>query len=324
MEDDEDPKAILQDVLDRMGETVKAGAIEQAMQLYSLPYLHEALDARVMLETREDLRIGLDSFANAMHAKGVTQVIRLVSSAEFLSPNYIDGTFVSHQLHNSRPIMRSYTNRTVIRRTGEGWKLTQMQNGFSHQTWPIRIYSVPEDLPDEVPDCETGTPDDARREALEPLAIYQGFINRLTQANVAGDKDGYLAMCALPMWMHMDETDRLIEDAQGVYDFCDAVTKLLEDNHVEDMLRIADHAEFVSANEICGYHTAHFLRAGEPAVDPIKSRLLLRRTGTRWFLHSATNSIRYGTHPFSDPVPTKDLKTLIDIQKRTKTWPTSQ
>ncbi len=316
----DDPKLILQELLDKMSETGKAGELHAMMQLYSLPYLHEAIDARVMLETREDLRIGLEAFYEATRSKGVTQVIRLASCANYLSPNYIDGTFVSHQLHNSRPIMRSYTNRTVIRRTDDGWKLTQMVNGFSHKTWPIRVFYVP----DEPPEYEHGTPEDVRREALEPLAIYQSFINRMTQVNVAGDKEGYLAMCELPMWMHMDKSDYQIDDAEGVYAFCDAVTKLLEDNQVEDFLRIADHAEFVSANEICGYHTAHFLRGGEAAVDPIKSRLILRRTGTRWFLHSATNSVQYGAHPFSDPVPTKDLKTLLDIQKRTKTWPTLQ
>lgn len=316
----DDPKLILQDLLDRQSETGKSGEIDAMMKLYSLPYLHESLDCRIVLETQEDLRIGLEAFYEALRVKGVTQSIRLVSCADYLSPNYIDGTYVTHLLHNSRPVGRSFSNRTVIRRTDDGWKLTQTINGFSHKVWPIRVFYVPEDQPE----FDRDTPEDARRDALEPLAIYQSFINRMTQANVAGDKDGYLSMCELPMWMHMDETDRQIDDKQGIYDFCDAVTKLLQDNGIEDFLRIADHAEFVSANEICGYHTAHFLRGGEPAVDPVKSRLLLRRKGTRWYLHSVTNSIKYGEHPFSDPVPTKDLKTLLDIQKRTKTWPTLQ
>ena len=317
---EDDPKLILQELLDRMSETGKSGELTDMMQLYSLPFLHEAIDARVMLETREDLRIGLEAFYETLRAKGVTQIIRLVSQADYLSPNYIDGTFVSHQLHNSRPIMRSYTNRAVIRRTDEGWRLTQIVNGFSHKIWPIRVFYVP----DEPVEAEERSPDDVRREALEPLAIYQSFINRMTQANVTGDKDGYAAMCQLPYWMHMDEGDSLIDDVAGIHAFCDDLSKMLERHEVEDMLRIADHAEFVSADEICGYHTAHFLRDGKPVIDPIKSRLLLRRKGTRWFLHSVTNSIKYTERMYQNPIPTKDLVTQLDIQKRTKTWPTLQ
>lgn len=316
----DDPRTIFQTILDEVAEAGAAGDTDGMMRYFSLPYLHEALDTKIMLENQEDLRVGLSAFYETLRGKGVTQMIRLVSQADYLSPNYIEGQYVTHLLRDSRPIVRSYANRAVIRRSGDSWRLTQTFNGFSHKIWPIRVLYVP----DDPPDYSTPHQDDARREALEPLAIYQSFINRMTQANVAGDKDGYLSMCTLPMWMHMDETDQLIENKQGIYDFCDAVTKLLQDNEVEDMLRIADHAEFVSANEICGYHTAHFLRGGEAVVDPIKSRLLLKRKGTRWFLQSVTNSIKYGEHPYIDPVPTTDLITQLDIQKRTKTWPTLQ
>jgi hypothetical protein len=315
----DDPRNLLQTLLDRYSALCEGGDVEQVLKLFTLPFLHEALDTKIMLETREDLRIGQMALAETMRGKGVTQIIRLASRADYLSPNYIDGVFVTHLLHDSRPIARSYSNRAVLKRSDDGWRFSQITYGFSHKVWPVRVFYVPEEQPEF--DAQA---DDARREALEPLAIYQSFINRMTQANVADDKEAYLALCELPMWMHMDETDRLIEDKEGIYDFCDAVTKLLQGYQIEDFLRIADHAEFISANEICGYHTAHFLRGGEAAVDPIKSRLILRRTGTRWRLHSVTNSVKYGEHTFSDPVPTKDLKTLLDIQKRTKTWPTLQ
>ena len=316
----EDPRTIFQDLLDRVSEAGAGGRVETMLPFFSLPYLHEALDAKIMLETQDDLRVGLSAFYETLRAKGVTQMIRLCSQADYLSPNYIDGQYVTHLLHNSRPIVRSYTNRAVIRRTDDGWKLAQTINGFSHKIWPIRVFYVPED----PPEYGLAQHDDARRDALEPLAIYQSFINRMTQANVAGDKDAYLSLCALPVWWHLDENDHEFADASAISEFVDSVSELLAEHEIEDFLRIADHAEFVSGSEICGYHTTHFLRGGEPALDPVKSRLLLRRKGTRWYMHSVTNALKYSDHPMRNPIMTTDLATQLDIQKRTKTWPTLQ
>ena len=83
-------------------------------------------------------------------------------------------------------------------------------------------------------------------------------------------------------------------------------------------MRIADHAEFLSRDLICGYHTTRFLRDSSDKLDPIKSRMILRRVGTRWFLNSVTNAMSQAQAPYGEPIATPDLVTHREIQERTK------
>jgi len=266
------------------------------------------------------LRLVLLSFDGPLHARGVNQSIRLASHAASLSPNYSDGVYVTHLLQDARPIVRSYTNRAVIRRTPEGWRLTETLNGFSHKIWPIRVFYVP----DDPPHFDSNQNDDARSSALEPLAIYQTFINQMTQANVAGDFDAYCAMCEYPHSVHAENHDVDIETPEDVRPSFDAVAILLDEHKIDDLVRIADHAEFVSSNEICGYHTVRFISADGNALAPMKTRIILRRTGTRWFVRSITKALSNEEYPYRHPIPAQELVTQLEIQKRTKTWPTLQ
>ncbi|MEP4198605.1 MAG: hypothetical protein ABJL99_23530 [Aliishimia sp.] len=316
----DDPKLIFQNVLDAMSQAVAQDGVKGLMPLFSLPYLHLALDAKIMLETREDLIAGLEAFYQTLASKGVDKVIRLASKATHLSANYIDGIYVSHLLRGTLPIVRSYTNRAVIRRTTDGWKLTETMNGFRHNTWPIRVFSVP----DEVPDYTSLGIEDSRRSALEPLAIYQTFINAMTRANVSGNFEDYCNRCLFPHTSHTNNHDTKNVTKEHSRVFFDALLELLEEHKVEDFMRIADHAEFVSADEICGYHTARFLPDGPGGLAPVKSRMILKRLGTRWFMSSVTNSLSNEGYPYRHPIPTEDLMTQLAIQKRTNTWPTSQ
>lgn len=316
----QDPKTIFQNLLDEISSEGMKGGSDALVSFFSLPYLHEAIDTKIMLENEDDLRTGLKVFYDTLTTKGVTQTIRLVSNADYLSPNYIEGVYVTHVLRGAVPVVRSYTNRAVVRRSQSGWKLTHTQNGFSHKVWPIRVFYVP----DDPPDYKTGREDDVRRDAMEPLAIYQSFINRMTEANVAADEQAYLSLCMFPHWVHLNQHDEEITSEEQVCAFVRSVSDLLATHEVEDFVRIADHAEFVSSSEICGYHTTHFLRGGDSALEPVKSRIILKRIGTRWFLSSVTNSLNNEDYTYSHPIPTDELVTQLAIQQRTKSWPTLQ
>ncbi len=316
----EDPKTIFQGFLDGLSAAISSGGAKAVMPFFSLPYLHEALDAKVMLENQSDLEDGLASFYATLSAHGVDQSIRLVTNADYLSPNYIEGIYVSHMLRGATPVVRSFTNRAVIRRTADGWKITHTINGFSHKVWPIKVFYVP-DVP---PEYGIAAQDDVRREATEPLAIYQSFINRMTQANVAGDVDAYNSLCHFPYTFHTEADDDNFATEDDARRFVEAVVELLDRHEVEDFVRIADRAEFVSASEICGYHTTHFLRGGEAALEPVKSRIILQRVGTQWLLRSVTNSLNQEAHFYRHQVPSERLVTDLAIQQRTKSWPTLQ
>ncbi len=310
----EDPMIAYQDWLDANGDAVLTGDMDKIAEQVSLPYLHTSLDSRMVIETRKHMEEGFTSFGNYLRAHGINQFIRLCSSAEYLSDDYIEGFHVTHVMRNAQSVVEPYSNRSVLRRAGSGWKLTECFNGFYHAKWPVNAIKVPQDW--KIAGAFDS--DDARREAAQPLSIYQSFLNELTHANVSGNFEAYCAKCSFPYTSHADEDDMILAGPDDVWPFFETVAHLLSEYGVEDFLRIADHAEFVSGDTIYGYHTTRFLRDGQDALGPIKSRMVLKREGHKWFLKSVTNAIKQNLMTRATPSNTADLVTRLEIHERTK------
>ncbi len=309
-----DPLTIYQDWVDTMCAAIQGGALDVIAMHVALPYLHRSQDARIVIETRRDMEKGYRSFINMLQSHGVNQFIGLATSAEYLSDDYIEGVHIVHSLRNAAPVLPAYSNRTVLRRGVANWKLSEVHHGFSHGNWPVNVIHVGDDL-----HTRRSQTDDARRQSTQPLALYQRFLNALTRANATGDLDAYCRMCDFPYSSHSASQDLVVEGVDGVRPFFDGVSDLMRENRIEEFARIADRAEFLSGSSICGYHTCRFMRGGTDALEPVRSRMILNRIGTQWFLKSVTNAVKDCPFPYSQPVVGDDLVTDLEIQRRTKT-----
>ena len=310
----EDAITILQDWLDRLSDAILAGDRAAWRRYISLPYLHSSNDTRLVIETVEDMERGLRTFGDSLRAQGVNQFVRLAVSAEFLSDDYISGTCVNHILRNAVPMVPSFSGCFVLRRSSSGWKLVEVHHDISHGSWPITLMKVPQ----HGQDRQLSPAEDARRQAAQPLALYQSFLNRLTAANVSGDFEGYLANVHLPYTNHSESNDEVMDTPDAVRKFFDMLTGMLTNNRIEEFLRIAQQAEFISNDTICGYHVARFIRDGRDALPSVRSRMILRREGVRWKLASVTNAVTRMEYPYSEPVASDTLVTQIEIQERTR------
>ncbi len=309
-----DALSIYQDWLDTLHAAVLRGDLDVVAAHVSLPYLHQSEDARLVIETRRDMETGFHSFARMLKARGVNQFIGLATTAEYLSDDYIEGFHVAHALRNGVPVLPNYTNRAVLRRGAANWKLSEIEHGFSHGEWPIRVVHVAKDTT-----TERSQKDDVRRESTQPLALYQRFLNALTRANVTADFGAYCRLLEFPYSYHSVGKDMIASGPEDVRPHFDMVTEMLRENGIEDFARIADHAEFLSGNMICGYHTSWMMRDGTDALESIRSRMILHRHGTRWFAKSVTKAVEDDQFPYGQPVVADDLVTDLEIQKRTKT-----
>lgn len=298
-----------------MSEAMLHADLNVLTQFVNLPHLHRSRDNRTVIETREDMIKGFATFSDSLKAQGANQFIRLAGSAEYLSDDYIRGTHVTHVLRNATPVVPSFVNRAVLRRGHDNWKLVENFGDYTSDGWPVRILQVTAKARSSDEISHT----DARRESAQPLALYQRFLNALTRANVTDDFDAYCDLCMFPHSSHTAQSDTIREAPEDVRVVFDGISRVLSDNNVDEFARIADHAEFISGDTICGYHIAHFLSAGKETLEAIKSRMILRRIGTRWFLQAVTNSVANEDFKFGEPVLTEDLVTQVDIQKRTKT-----
>lgn len=310
-------KDIYQDLLDRSAQATLSGDVAVLLSDFvNLPIRHTCSDQSVFIETPNDFADGWMSFSQSLTSRGVNRFIRQATDAEFLSENYIEGHHITHTLRDSTPVLDSYANRMVLRRVGGMWKVTEVESTVVGDRWPLEITQLPDD---PLARCE-GVKKDARRYSSEPLALYQRFLNELTRTNLSGTFEEYCAMIRFPFTLHSDVHDVFVTSPQEMRPFYDMLLNLMVQKKYDQFLRIADRAEFIAGDQLCGYHTSWFFRGDGDGLDPIKSRILLRRCNGRWLIESATNGIANDQFPYNSPIP-GDLVTQREIQERTKTWP---
>ena len=310
---------VMQDVLDVQSHAFLNGDVAAIRNTINLPYRRMTMDMDVIVETEADLRIGMEAFAGSLVSLGVNHFIRLATDAEFLNDDIIEGHYVTHALRNAMQMVPSYHNRIVLQNFDGVWRTIELESKLEARKWPISLLRV----------ADTGTlrkqksEHDARRSPDKPLSLYQRFLDRLTSATVDRNFDAYIALCDLPYTSHGNHVDTLMSSPEDVRPFFDLTVDLISGDTADAFVRSAENAQFLGANMICGYHQSVFLKDGQRAIPPIKSRMILRHTGMGWKLKHVTNAIANPTYPYGAPEPTDALPTHREIQERTKSWPTS-
>lgn len=314
----EDAMTLLQDVLDTQSRALLAGDVARLRDTVILPCRQIMTGVEVIVETEADFQRGSTAFTGSLHALGVNQFIRLVTEAEFLNDDYIQGHYVTHALRNGATMVPSYDNRLVLQRHGDTWRMIEEESSLYALKWPFDLLRVSETggLP-SPPQAN-----DVRRTSATPIALYQAFLDKLTAATLQNDFDGYCALCDLPYASHSDHIDTTIHTPEDVRPFFEMTVDLISGDTADSFARHAESAQFLGADLICGYHDTTFQKGGAPTLAPIKSRMILRRDGVQWKLKHVTNAISNDTFPYTAPEPTEALLTHREIQERTKSWPT--
>ena len=309
----------MQEVLDVQSRALLDGDASAMATTLSMPYRRVTLDIDLIVEKDADLHVEVDAFSNSLRNLGVNQLIRLATDAEFINDHMIEGYYVSHALRNATQMVPSYLNRIVLQNFDGAWRAVEVASEFESRGWPINLMHFategsvrkPKELIDQ------------RRNVKNPLPVYQQFLDRLTDATRAQDFDAYIALCDLPYTCHGNALDTLMSTPEDVRPFFDLPVDMINGDKADTFERTAQSAQFLGPNIICGYHDSLFLKAGQKAIPPIKSRMILKHTGMGWKLKHVTNSIANETYPYGAPKPTDALPTHREIQERTKSWPTS-
>ncbi|WP_299969022.1 hypothetical protein [uncultured Roseobacter sp.] len=308
---------IYQDALDAVSRAIMEEDGPGLMARAKLPHLVRTAQSEAVMETPEDLIQGFGVFAQAVKALGATQLVRLATDATYLSPQYITGHHVTHTLRDALPVIESYTNRMVLICDAGIWKMLETETTLQNPHWPIHMPRAPRDGARKA--APAAPKDDVRKLAVSPLRLYQDFLDALSEANNAGDFDGYCNHMLFPYSSHTEATDTIIDSPEDVRPFFDGLRQTLAKHGADRIARCAESAEFISADLICGYHATEF-RAGEACVfGPVKSRMVLKRQNTDWYLKSVTNALQNKRYPYNVPRPGKALVTLQKIQERTRT-----
>jgi hypothetical protein len=314
-----DAMSLMQELLNVQSRALLAGDVAAMRATVAMPYRRITTGMDLIIESETDFHTGIKAFASSLESLGVNHFIRLAADAEFLSDDRIEGYYVTHALRNATAMLPSYHNRIVLQNFDGAWRLVEVASDLVAKHWPINMLRV----------AEAGTMGgparpihDARRNAAEPLALYQRFIDRLTAATLNNNFDAYLALCDLPYSDHNSTIDTLLNTPEDVRPVFDMAVELIRGQAADTCVRRADSAQFLGSDIMCGYHETVFLKGGQPALPPIKSRMILKRKGVGWKLKHVTNAVANPSAPYSAPEPTEALPTHREIQERTKSWPT--
>ncbi|MEP3637324.1 MAG: hypothetical protein ABJN14_08705 [Paracoccaceae bacterium] len=311
--------AILQSMLDHQSDCLMARDWDGLHDTFSLPYKRVFINSETIIETRKDTQIGHTSFLNSLESLGVNQFIRLATDAEFLGKDYIEGFYVSHVLRGTVPMVPSYNNRLVLKRTNETWCIIEIESSIVVPQWPPDL-SI---KPTATIAPHLGSKNDVRRSLAEPLSLYQAFLDAYGQTITDKKFDAFCALYCFPCSYHSLTKDLIVKGPEDLTQVFDDLSGSYDGRRGDNLVRTADRAEFLQADLICGYHTARVYRNGKQSAPPLKSRMLLKRHNTEWRLVSVTNALDDDSYSLETPRPNNQLPTLREIQERTKSWPTS-
>lgn len=136
----EDAGAIYQGHLDRLTRALFAGDFESFSA--GLRFPHHVKTATDSFETPDKVSAS-EQFADyrkSIEAEGITDLIRLLEDARFVTPQEIVGTHVSHKIRGATRIMEPYHNRVRLVRGADGeWRETHCANAVRNKAGKFSI-----------------------------------------------------------------------------------------------------------------------------------------------------------------------------------------
>lgn len=306
---------ILQQHLDLQCSAFEAGDVRKLGQTMALPYQRKFSNKSVLIETTQDMLEEMTVYTQSLKQLGMNSYIRLATSADFLGTDYIAGLFVTHAFRNAVPLFDSFESSCVLARQPDGgWAMTEHESAIHIYSWPVdvsrRVFKAGA-LP-SIPE------DDPRRTSMSAFDIYQTFLDRTAETVATDDFEAYVDLMHFPYDVHGSALDQIIESPEDLRPFYEVLRRCHDGTVGDRIVRQTERAEFISSDQICGYHNGTVYAGNTVTVDPVQSSMILRREGTRWRLQSVNNSIDNREYPFSMYQPGGRLPTHLEIQKRTK------
>lgn len=102
-------------------------------------------------ETEEEGRVVFDRISAMLNGIGVTEVVRLVRNALYVTPDHIEGEHETHLLRGGQYVLPPYPNRVTLRRVDGVWRETLTNSAFTVKHGPFVLPEV--DQTPRVPDA---------------------------------------------------------------------------------------------------------------------------------------------------------------------------
>lgn len=128
---------ILQRIVDDVGAATLAGDWDGYAGHVLLPFTLQTGRATMVIETEDDLRAGFAMFHEMIVVQKVTDLIRIVETAEFTGPDAIEGSYVSHLLSHAHRVVPPFRSTMLLRNVDGHWRIPRITNSLNNESWPL-------------------------------------------------------------------------------------------------------------------------------------------------------------------------------------------
>ncbi|MEM6760965.1 MAG: hypothetical protein AAF601_15935 [Pseudomonadota bacterium] len=312
-----DSADIVQSFLDRQSEFILAGDLGGYLSTISLPHRRLTLTHDALIETPQQAEQNFAVSGATLRSLGIDLFMRHLETSRRLGPDYVEGIYVSHLWRGSSRGLPSYEGRVVLGRRAGDWRMVENERSIRTIGSAVNFNAMQQE---KAPDIAF-VKGDVRETGADPAEVYASYLAALSDSERAGDFDAYLAMMRMPLTAHWHARDVIVAKPEDCRQFFDMVKQTYTGEVSDDLERRISHAEFVGADMLVGYHTAHAVRDGRDVMDAVASRYVLKFSEGRWRAMNIANALTGHDTPSAIHAPRAPLPMDLDIQERTKEWP---
>lgn len=133
---------------------------------------------------------------------------------------------------------------------------------------------------------------------MKATEILQTYLDRMSDAVMTGDFDGYVAGVILPFHLITSDSSFVVTSAAGLRDGFDGFRGVLASQNVTQYIRLVATATLLDERLISGHYTTHIISSAQRIVAPFPSQIVLRHDdGTGWRGALITNGIKNASWP---------------------------
>jgi hypothetical protein len=136
--------AIYQEHLDTMTAALLAGEFDTFERRVSYPLTVRTLSNDFIVEARPKCECMFRDMHSCLHADGITEIIRIATSARFVTPDEIIGSHESHKMRGAVRATPPYENHVRLARGEDGlWRATHCANAVENKAGKFAISAPP-------------------------------------------------------------------------------------------------------------------------------------------------------------------------------------
>jgi hypothetical protein len=125
----------VQRFLDKVDTTMLYGDFKTWRQVYALPVVIEAREEQVTIDTEEKLRAEYDLYSEVFKIQRVTDVARVVKTAERLGDDMVIVTFRAHVMSGARYVTEPWEGAMTLRGPHGQWRVTKIMGATRATHW---------------------------------------------------------------------------------------------------------------------------------------------------------------------------------------------